>query len=172
VKVVVAGGGVAGLEALLALRDLGGERVELTLVAPDPEFVYRPLTVEEPFSHQPAERRALAPVAEELGAELVVGSLASVDPQGHQVELADGSRLDYDRLVVCVGGRPSPAFESATTFFGGSPAEVDELLERAAEGQRIAFVVPHGATWALPAYELALMSRSKLEEAGRGRWSC
>ena len=166
-KVVVVGGGVAGLEALLALRDLAGERVELTLVAPEPEFVYRPLTVEEPFSHQPAERRALAPVAEDLGAELVVGSLASVDAAGHQLQLADGSRLDYDRLVVCVGGRPRPAFVAATTFFGGAPSEVEELLDRAGEGQRIAFVVPHGASWALPIYELALMSRSRLEEGGK-----
>jgi sulfide:quinone oxidoreductase len=37
---VVAGGGVAGLEALLALRALAGTRVELTLVAPHDEFVY------------------------------------------------------------------------------------------------------------------------------------
>jgi sulfide:quinone oxidoreductase len=167
VRVVVVGGGVAGLETLLALRDLAGDRVDLTLVAPEPEFVYRPLTVEEPFSHQPAERRELAPVAEELGAELVVGALASVDPAGHQLELADGTRLDYERLVVCVGGRPRPAFAAATTFFGGAPSEVEELLDRADEGQRIAFVVPHGASWALPIYELALMSRSRLEETGK-----
>ena len=41
-KVVVVGGGVAGLEALLTLRDLAEERADLTLVAPVPEFVYRP----------------------------------------------------------------------------------------------------------------------------------
>jgi NADH dehydrogenase FAD-containing subunit len=39
--VVIAGGGVAGLEALLALRG----RARLTLVAPDRDFVYRPLAV-------------------------------------------------------------------------------------------------------------------------------
>ena len=48
-RVVIVGGGVAGLEALLALDDLGGDRVSLTLVAPQPDFVYRPLLVEEPF---------------------------------------------------------------------------------------------------------------------------
>lgn len=35
-SVLVAGGGVAGLEALLARRDLAGKRVMLTLLAPDP----------------------------------------------------------------------------------------------------------------------------------------
>ena len=48
-RVVIAGGGVAGLEALLALQDLAGDRASLTLVAPQPDFLYRPLLVEEPF---------------------------------------------------------------------------------------------------------------------------
>jgi sulfide:quinone oxidoreductase len=48
-QVLVAGGGVAGLEALLALRDLAGERVELTLLSPEAEFVYRPMAVAEPW---------------------------------------------------------------------------------------------------------------------------
>ena len=36
--VVIAGGGVAGLEALLALHALAADRVRLTLIAPDAEF--------------------------------------------------------------------------------------------------------------------------------------
>ena len=47
--VLVAGGGVAALETLLALRALARDRVELVLVAPDVDFVYRPLLVDEPF---------------------------------------------------------------------------------------------------------------------------
>jgi NADH dehydrogenase FAD-containing subunit len=41
-RVLIAGGGVAGLDALLALRALAGDRVALTLVSPAPDFVYRP----------------------------------------------------------------------------------------------------------------------------------
>ena len=48
--VVVAGGGVAGLEAVLALTDIVGTHVRITLVAPDDDFVYRPLSVGEPFA--------------------------------------------------------------------------------------------------------------------------
>ena len=40
-RVVVAGGGVAGLETLIAVRSLAGDRADLVLVAPDDEFVYR-----------------------------------------------------------------------------------------------------------------------------------
>ena len=95
-RVVIAGGGIAGLEALLALNDLAGDRVAVTLVAPDPDFTYKPLMVEEPFSPQPAERRALAPVAAELGAGFVERGVTGVDPERHTVALSDGSELAYD----------------------------------------------------------------------------
>jgi hypothetical protein len=45
-RVVIAGGGVAALEAALALRELTGERVRTTLLSPEPEFVYRPMRVQ------------------------------------------------------------------------------------------------------------------------------
>jgi len=157
-KVVVVGGGVAGLEALLALRDLAEERVDLTLVAPDPEFVYMPLTVVEPFTFQPAERHALEPIAAELGAGFIQAGLERVVPGAHSVDLSDGSTLEYEALVVCIGGRPRPAFRNAETFGGsGFPLEIDSLIERAKDG-RMAFIVPPGVTWPLPIYELALMA--------------
>ncbi len=39
VRVLIAGGGVAALEATLALRTLAEERVAITLVAPESDFV-------------------------------------------------------------------------------------------------------------------------------------
>ena len=47
--VVVAGAGVAGLETALALQALAPEHVSVELIAPEEEFVYRPLAVAEPF---------------------------------------------------------------------------------------------------------------------------
>lgn len=41
-RVVIAGGGVAALETLLALRALVGGRVEITVLSPDRQFVYGP----------------------------------------------------------------------------------------------------------------------------------
>ena len=48
-EIVIAGGGVAGLEALLALHRALEAGARLTLIAPDPDFTYRPLAVAEPF---------------------------------------------------------------------------------------------------------------------------
>ena len=61
VHVVVAGGGVAALEAVLALRALAEYRVTLELVAPNEDFVERPLAVALPFEAASPERLPLAP---------------------------------------------------------------------------------------------------------------
>jgi len=168
-QVVVAGGGIAGLEALLALRSLAGDRAEVTLVAPEREFVYKPLAVDEPFSLTPAERRELEPLARELGARFLQQPLAGVRPEEQVAELGDGSDLGYDGLVVCVGGRARPAYALATTFRADAePLRVDELLEQtaASPSTRVAFVVPPDVSWPRPLYELALMTERRAQDLG------
>ena len=59
-RVLVAGAGVAGLEALLALSELARDRVEPLLLAPSDDFVYQPLLVTEPFGGTGALRIGLS----------------------------------------------------------------------------------------------------------------
>ena len=168
-RVVVVGGGVAGLEALMALHDLAADRAQLTLVAPDPDFVYKPQLVEEPFDLGPAEQHALEPLAKEFGAEFIQAPANSVDVEAHTLALGDGSTLDYDFLVVCVGGRFYSALKNARTFPSGDERlRIDDLLKAGDGPRRIAFVVPPGVTWTLPIYELALMAQRRAVELGLG----
>jgi sulfide:quinone oxidoreductase len=169
-EVIVVGGGVAGLEALLALHDLAGDRVALTLVAPEPAFIYKPLLVEEPFDLGPAEQHELGPLAEELGVRFVMRSLHSVRADAHTIELGDGSEISYDMLVVCVGGRHRPAFDLGITFPGPNALHVDQLLDEAAghPESRIAFIIAPGVSWPLPIYELALMTERRARERDSG----
>ena len=102
-RTLIVGGGIAGLEALLALHDLAEDRVELMMVAPDPDFTYKPLMVEEPFSLWPAERHELAPLLSELGGRFVEHGVIGVLAEDHAVELDDGSRIDYDILARLSG---------------------------------------------------------------------
>lgn len=169
-RVLIVGGGISGLEALMALHDLAGDRVALTLVAPDPEFTYKPLTVEEPFSPVVAERHELDPWVAEFGGTFVRGAVGGVDAEGHSAQLADGTHLDYDILVVCMGGRSRAAFADAVTFrASGESLSVDDVLAQGAadSSKTVAFVVPPGVTWPLPLYELALMTRRRAEESER-----
>jgi sulfide:quinone oxidoreductase len=69
-RVLIAGGGVAGLEATLALGALAEERVSVELIAPEADFTYRPLAVAEPFRVADVRRFPLESLAREAGAEL------------------------------------------------------------------------------------------------------
>ena len=123
-KVLVAGGGVAGLEVLLALRHLAGDRVERTLLTPEDEFVYRPMAVAEPFARGHAQRHRLDAIAQDLGARLVRGSLADVDDRTRTATTSAGERLSYDALVVAIGARSELALERASTWTPESDGEI------------------------------------------------
>src|SRR6185437_9810000 len=160
-RVLVAGGGVAGLEALLALRDLAGDRIARTLLTPEEEFVYRPMAIGEPFGRGRAQRHRLDVIAKDLGAALVPGSLAQVDDRTRIAMTSAGERLPYDALVVAIGAGSEPAFQRALTWTPESDDEVyGGLLRDVEEGysKRVAFVIPPDVAWPLPAYELALMT--------------
>jgi sulfide:quinone oxidoreductase len=168
-RVLIAGGGVAALEAMVGLRKLALDRVDIELVAPEPHFWYRPLAVAEPFGLGHVHRFELAALTEPVGASFVLDALASVDSEGRTVTTRDGLELPYDALLIALGAVPTPAIDGALTFRG--PADVEalgRLLRRAEEGgvRRFAFVAPPGASWALPLYELALLTKAHLATRG------
>ena len=165
--VLIVGGGVAALEALLALRATAGELPHVRVLAPDAEFVLRASAVLEPFARGHTRRIPLRAIVESQSAELVPDQLAAVDHDRRVVTTAAGEELAYEHLLIALGAIGAPAFPGAITF--GGPQDRDALVEVLAEAQRgeidsIAFVVPSGATWPLPLYELALLTRAHLRE--------
>ena len=168
-RVVVAGGGVAGLELALALRALAEERVSVEVVSPETDFVYRPLAVVEPFRAGEATSFPLPALVREAGAELHAGEIDAVDAAKKTVTTREGGELPYDVLVVALGARAREAVPGALTFRGpqDGPA-LASLLEDVVDGRgrRLAFAVPAGATWPLPLYELALLTETYLADYG------
>jgi sulfide:quinone oxidoreductase len=167
--VLIAGAGVAALEAALALQALTEDEVSVELVAPETEFTYRPLAVTEPFRVGEVKRFPLHKLAEAAGARLRTGSLATVHPERKAVTLDDGQELTYDILLLALGARAVEAIAGALTFRGpqDSPA-LSALLDRTTAGEihRIAFALPTGASWPLPLYELALLTAEYLSVHG------
>jgi sulfide:quinone oxidoreductase len=159
-RVAVAGAGVGGLETLVALRALVGPRVALTLIAPDEHFSVPALDTVGPFGPGAVQHHRLDELAADLDAALLRDAVASVDNDAHTVELRSGARVAYDVLVLAVGATPCPAFEHGLCFERAHMAQAfDEVFAdlRAERAHDIAIVVPSGAMWTLPAYELALM---------------
>jgi sulfide:quinone oxidoreductase len=171
-RVLIAGGGVAALEAALALRALAEDRVSVELLAPEPQFWYRPLAVAEPFGLGEVRHFDLAELAAATGATFSPGALSSVDVEGRLAQTSAGSSIPFDVLLVACGAGPTPAVAGALTFRGPADTErIGRLLEEIVAGQagRVAFVVPWGAVWSLPIYELALMTAAYLAERGHDR---
>ena len=166
--VVIAGAGVAGLETALALRAIAPELVSVDLISPEEEFVYRPLAVAEPFQVGEVRRFPLVQLVRAASAELRQGALVAVDTDEKRVELADGTTVEYDVLVLALGARPLPAVPGALTFRGlhEDSEELARVLEHVTSGElrRLVFAVPAGSTWQLPLYELALLTGEYLSE--------
>jgi sulfide:quinone oxidoreductase len=167
-RVVIAGGGVAAIETLLALRDLAGERVSTTVVAPELTFTPRAMAVARVFA-----RGHLPPVElAELADEVVRDSVAEVEPDARRIRCTDGAVLDYDHLVIAVGARARRAWSHGISF-GEDPAEeaLHCLLDEMDRGfvSQVAFVVPVGTVWPLPLYELAIMTARQAWSMGMDR---
>jgi sulfide:quinone oxidoreductase len=166
-RVVVAGGGVAGLETIMALHDLAGPRVSVELICPEAEFVYKPLTVGEPFAGRSASRHSLERIAADFDAKLTVDALDWVAPGQHALFTRSGAEIGYDVLVVALGARREQPFDQVVTFRGHEDSEAVQGLVHDIEhgySRRVAFVVPPGVTWPLPLYELALMAAARAHE--------
>jgi len=167
-QVVIVGGGVAGLEALIALRALVGDRVTVTLVSQDDWFVDRPLTVAEPFALGSAARYPLPEIAAEFDAGFVHATVTAVDAAEHRVSCVGGPDLGFDTLILAPGARMRPPFADAIAFgVAGSGRAVKDMLSRLRSGdvRSAAFVAPSMAGWLLPLYELALMTGRELERS-------
>jgi sulfide:quinone oxidoreductase len=159
--VVIAGGGVAALEAALGLRELAGDRVKTTLLAPGSTFIYRPARVKEPFGYAAADTYSLPELARDIGVALIQDGLESVDAANSAVHTQQGKQLDYDALILATGARLRPAFSHGLSI---DDSRLDEQLHgliQDVEGgyvSSIAFVSPSAMPWPLPIYELALMT--------------
>jgi sulfide:quinone oxidoreductase len=169
-RVLVAGGGVAALEACLFLRAYVNEdEVEIEMLTPHSRFAYRALSVLESFGGAPTWSMGLDRFAADQEVVLTHDSVAEVQSAERAVVAGSGERRPYDLLLIAVGARPTLDIPGAITFQGSTDAPaVRRLLDDAAAGlrPRIAFAVGAAASWTLPLYELALMTAAELKARG------
>ena len=139
------------------------------LVAPDPDFAYKPLAIAEPFGLGRAAARPARPLRRRrrCGADRRRASRTSTTPPACSASPAADGAL-----------RPAPARDRRPA--GRRRHRRDHMVARRRSGglrrpaarsrgglrQRLAIVVPARRVWPLPAYELALMTAG--EAAGMG----
>ena len=102
-RVVVAGGGVAALEAILALRALAGRRPEIVQLAPQTEFAPPAPSVAKPFGFGMPAPLSLDRFAADHGVDLRRGALRRVDTGARAAMPIGGEPIAYDHLLIAVG---------------------------------------------------------------------
>lgn len=104
------GGGTAGTMVANKLhRKLDPHRWQVTVIDQDDRHLYQPGFLFVPFGYYRPDqvvrprRRFLHP-----DVELVLSRIERVEAEQNSVVLADGSRLEYDYLVIATGTQPRP----------------------------------------------------------------
>jgi sulfide:quinone oxidoreductase len=171
-KVLIAGAGVAGLEAALALRDLAGDRVDVALHDPSREFAYRPFGIGEPYGTTRAFHYDLGSLSELCGASHHPSAIAAVEPERRIAVGRAGERLPYDQLIVATGVRMLWSVPGAVTYWGvADEGQVGDLIAdlRLGRLRHLTLTMPPGHSWVLPLYELALLVANVLAKTANDR---
>ncbi len=156
-RVVILGGGYAGLMCALRLARRARGQVAITLVSARAHFVER-IRLHQRAAGQAPVKRELATMVAGTGISLKIGSITRIDPYG-ELHL-DGKRLPFDQLVVALGSQVDvnsvPGVrEHAFTLESTSAVELSERLPAiAARGGRL-LVIGGGLTGIEGASELA-----------------
>ncbi|MFT3722052.1 MAG: FAD-dependent oxidoreductase [Hyphomonadaceae bacterium] len=147
-RVVIIGAGQAGGQAAYSLR-LAGYEGAITLVGDEsaPPYQRPPLSKAYFKGEMDAERLFLKPLEyyAEHNVELVTSKAAAkIDLAGKQVELADSSKLAWDKLVIATGARPRKLTLHGSDLKGVTElrtlADVDRLKHLAVAGARMVVV--------------------------------
>lgn len=178
-RICILGGGFGGLYTALRLSQLpwgAGSAPEIVLVDRSDRFLFVPLLYE--LMTGELQTWEIAPPFAELlsgtGIRFRRGVVAGVDLEARQVHLQDGAPLEYDRLVLALGGetpldRVPGAVEHALPFRSIADAyrleeQLRALEEAATDKIRVAIV---GAGYV--GVELACKLADRLGERGRIR---
>lgn len=167
-KVLIVGSGPGALEACLALsRSEHLPDLEISLISPQTEFVYRPNVVVEPFGGQEPSRYNVGEIIAGSNTQQWLGTIDRVDPGAKKAWSPEGDEFDFDAIIIATGTEQRADLPEPAITFGG-PAAMDEFKALVADVDagvvhNIVFTAAEGRFWSLPLYELALMTASRAE---------
>jgi len=120
-KVVIIGGGAGGATAARYLATDSDGRLDITLIEESPKYTtcfYSNLYLGDvlDFESITFDYKTLA---SDYGVNVVNGFAQTVDAQARQVSLRDGTKLDYDRLLVAPGMFTDTAAQTEARRFAG-----------------------------------------------------
>lgn len=105
--ILVIGGNFGGMTSAFELKRWLGKEARIVVVSRQKEFVYIPSLIWVPFG-----RRKVSDITFDAestfrrgGIEFILGEATKISPDENKVELADGTVVDYDFLVIATGAK-------------------------------------------------------------------
>ncbi len=109
-RLVVIGNGMAGVRTVEEILKLDPERYAITVIGDEPYGNYNRILLSPVLAGENTIEDIILNPPEwyaENGIELIKGVAAvTIDRVAREVELADGRRVPYDRLIIATGSRP------------------------------------------------------------------
>lgn len=138
-KIIIIGAGPAGVTVAETVR-VFDRQAELTMLTDEPYPPYSPPAMADHFINgsnlhlwRPADW------ATEMGVDYQCSArVASIEPEAHQIQLPNGEKLSYDRLVIATGARlyaPLPGVELPGIYNFKSLSSAESLVEKVHSGQ-------------------------------------
>ena len=173
-KIVVLGAGIGGVPMAYEMKEIVGNAHEVVVISDTPTFHFVPSNPWVPPKWRKPEdlKIELAPVMAKKGINFIQKAATKVDPANNKVDLADGTSVEYDYLVIATG--PRLAFDEVPGLgphggYTSSVCHVDHAAVAAQDWDRfmqdpgpIVIGAVQGASCFGPAYEYAFIMETDL----------
>ena len=110
-KIVLIGAGIGGIPMALEMKENARKEDEVVVIADTPTFHFVPSNPWVAVNwRKPSDIKVeLAPMFKKKKITFIQQKVAKVKPESNQLDLADGSTVDYDYLIIATG--PKLAFD-------------------------------------------------------------
>lgn len=172
-KIVVLGAGIGGVPMAYEMQEVVGHQHEVVVISDSPTFHFVPSNPWVPPKWRKPEdlKIELAPVMAKKGITFIQKAAIKVDPLTNKIDLADGSSVGYDYLVIATG--PRLAFDEVPGLgpegFTSSVCHVDHAAVAAQDWDKfmenpgpIVIGAVQGASCFGPAYEYLMILETEL----------
>ena len=172
--VVILGAGLGGTVAAFEIKDALGYAADVTVVNQGSTFHFVPSNpwVAVRWRKREAIEVQLEPVLRKRDIRLLPQGCTRVRPADNQIDLGDGTALDYDYLVIATGPElafdeieglgPTPGFTQSVCHVDHAEVAADAFDALAANPGPVIIGAVQGASCFGPAYEFALILDTEL----------